>query len=82
MMLTIGEISERCNVSQDFIRDEIKRGNVPAYKLGRVVRIREDEWNAYLARNRIFPRPSAANDNRKSKSHREAVDKLKSILGG
>jgi excisionase family DNA binding protein len=83
MMVNIKDAAIRMSVSTDLVRSEIECGNLPAYKIGRVVRIKEEDVQSYIAGKRIIPR-SEANDNRKNatSAHRNASQKLRTILGG
>jgi excisionase family DNA binding protein len=82
-MMTIKEVATRLFVSMDFVRSEITKGNLPSYKIGRVVRVREHDLSNYITARKSVPRLSADNDNsRKAKpDHREAVSKLSKMLG-
>lgn len=82
MMLTIRQISEENNISQDTVRDEIARGRLPAFRIGKSIRVREEDWNAYLNRNTVAPRTVAANDNTRPKNYRRALAKLSTLVGG
>ena len=81
-MLTVKGVSERGQISEDVVRSLIANGKLVAYKIGRCVRIYEEDWEAYLRRNTVVPRPIAANDNKAPKSHARAMAKLSEMLGG
>lgn len=47
--LTITQAAKRWNVSTDFIRQEIARNNLPAYRAGRVIRVHCADLDALFA---------------------------------
>jgi PTS system nitrogen regulatory IIA component len=55
LFLTPQEVSELLRVSVHTIRRWIKEGDMPAYKVGRVWRIRKDDLNRWLDDQRPDP---------------------------
>lgn len=51
--LTIPEASEYLNVSERFIRRLVAERRVPYYKLGKFVRFRRRDLDAYLSSGRV-----------------------------
>lgn len=83
MMINVRLMAERIKASCDFVRSEIECGNLPAYKIGRNIRIKEEDAQSYIAGNRIVPR-SEANENRNNatSAYKAASTKLRILLGG
>jgi excisionase family DNA binding protein len=51
VMLTVGEAAKRLHASYWFVRGEIKRGSLPAVRLGRRYwRVRAEDLEAYVRR--------------------------------
>jgi excisionase family DNA binding protein len=50
-MLTVAEIAERLRVEHKTVRALIKAGKLRAVRLGRVLRIREADYEAFLENN-------------------------------
>lgn len=84
MMLSVKSMAHKLQASQDFVRSEIEHGNLTAYKIGRLIRIKEEDAENYLIGKRVAPRAPADNDNRKNatSAHKQATNKLRTILGG
>jgi excisionase family DNA binding protein len=51
-LLTIDEVAEVLNVSPRTVRRLIDEGALPVHRLGRLVRISDDDLAAFLAANR------------------------------
>lgn len=47
-LLTARDVAERLNLSTETILEWIRRGELPAFRLGRAIRIREDDLDAWL----------------------------------
>lgn len=47
-LLTVDEVAERLNVSTKTVRRWIKTGELPAYRLGRQIRISEKDLRRFL----------------------------------
>lgn len=56
-MLTVRETAERLNVREKTIYAMISRGEIPGYKLGRCVRVDEQDLAEYKRAHRIQPPP-------------------------
>ena len=52
-MLKPADCAEMLGCSRPHIHHLIARGDLPAYRDGRIVRVHPDEWQAYLERCRI-----------------------------
>lgn len=50
---TIAQVAERLQVDDKTVRRLIKRGELKAYRLGRQLRISDDDLLAYLDKNRL-----------------------------
>jgi len=57
MLLKIKEVADRFQVTPRTIRQQIKKGNIPAVKIGRVWRIRPESINLYLDKNETTSKP-------------------------
>jgi len=57
MLLKIKEVAERFQVAPRTVRQEIKKGNLPAIKIGRIWRIHADSLNLYLQENETTNKP-------------------------
>lgn len=57
MLLKIKEVADRFQVTPRTIRQQIKKGNIPAVKIGRVWRIRPESINLYLDKNETKSKP-------------------------
>jgi excisionase family DNA binding protein len=61
-LLSVGDLAELAGVSKTSIRREISRGTLPAVHVGRLVRVRRDDWLLYLdshrVRGRLMPVPT------------------------
>lgn len=53
--LSTNQAAERLGVSLRTLYKFIDEGSVPAYKFGRVIRLREHEVDAFIASSRIEP---------------------------
>ncbi|MGO8939116.1 MAG: helix-turn-helix domain-containing protein [Mycobacterium sp.] len=51
--MTIKDTAGCLNVHPDSVRGMIARGELPAFRVGRVIRIRREDINAALERQRI-----------------------------
>ena len=52
-LLTVDEVADRCQVSQQSVYKAIGQGVLPSQRFGRSVRISEVDLMEYLTRNRI-----------------------------
>lgn len=50
--LTVDDIAERLNVSTKTVRRRIKAGALPVHRIGRLVRVSEADFAAFLALQR------------------------------
>jgi excisionase family DNA binding protein len=53
---SVAQVADSCGVSTDTIRSEIKTGALVAYRIGRQLRVRERDFEAYLGAHRYIPR--------------------------
>jgi excisionase family DNA binding protein len=54
-LLTIREVTESLGVSRGWLNRHVRSGNVPARKIGRLVRFDEADIKKWLDENRIEP---------------------------
>jgi len=47
-LLSVADVAERLNVSEKTVRRQIKDGSLPSHRVGRNLRISEDDLRAYL----------------------------------
>ncbi len=59
-LLTLAEAAERLGVHPDTMGRWVRRGELPGYKLGSVVRVRHDDLEEYLGRRRLAPAATSA----------------------
>jgi putative molybdopterin biosynthesis protein len=52
-VLTLRETAERLRIHPETVRREINRGKLPAYKIGRHLRIEERDLAAYMKNSRV-----------------------------
>jgi excisionase family DNA binding protein len=52
---SIEQVAELLGLSTKFVRAEIRKGRLPAYKLGGAVRVAEVDLEKYLNERRIKP---------------------------
>jgi len=52
-LLSARELADYASVSESMIRELIRRGELPAVKLGRLTRVRLEDFLAYLEAHRI-----------------------------
>jgi len=61
-LLSVDDLADLAGVSKTSIRREIARGTLPAVYVGRLVRVRRDDWLLYLdahrVRGRLMPVPT------------------------
>lgn len=50
-LLTVKDLAERWQVSPEWIYDAVAAGRIPSVRLGRQVRFRPDDMDAYLDRH-------------------------------
>ncbi len=50
--LTVEEVAKRLKVKEFTIRDWIRKGELPAYKVGRDYRIRKEDFEEFLKKRR------------------------------
>jgi excisionase family DNA binding protein len=53
--LSTGEASERLGVTLRTLYRLVDEGRIPAYKIGRVIRLKEDDVDVYIDSARIQP---------------------------
>ncbi len=51
-MYTVRDVRDRLGVSDQMVYKLVRTGKLPAYKVGRLVKIEPRDLDAYLARNR------------------------------
>ena len=54
-MLTVADVAELLVLNQQTVRNIIDRGDLPAFKVGRRVRIRRADLDDFLAREPVVP---------------------------
>ncbi len=54
-MLDLESVAQRLNVSVNTVRNLVKRGELPAYRIGNQLRFEEEEVKAYIASRRVTP---------------------------
>ncbi len=52
-MLTVREVAERLKVSTKTVYRLVYRGELPAYKVGRSVRVQEEDLKSFLEKQRV-----------------------------
>lgn len=57
-LLTLPEVAERLSVSVKAVRGLVARGELPAFKVARRMRVEPSELGAYLERCRVAPSPA------------------------
>ena len=55
-MLDIEAVAERLGISVSTVRALVRKGELPAYKVGGQLRFERDEVEAYLAARRVTPK--------------------------
>ena len=60
MFLTVKQVADALSVCQNTVYREVERGRIPAYKIGRNIRIREEELEGYIAAQTVQPAPAAS----------------------
>jgi excisionase family DNA binding protein len=53
MFLTVNEVAERVKTTPETIRIWIRKGLLPGYKIGKGLRVREDELDAFVRALRV-----------------------------
>lgn len=53
--MTIMEVADAAQVSESTVRRWIRAGDLPAYRLGRQLRIRPEEFETFLKAQRLMP---------------------------
>lgn len=48
-LLTARQVADRLGLSTETVLSWVRRGELPAFKLGRAIRFREDDLDAWLA---------------------------------
>ena len=56
-LLTVAEVAEFCHLSKGWVHGMIRSGELPAFKLGRSLRIDCDVFKAFLDARRLEVRP-------------------------
>jgi excisionase family DNA binding protein len=62
VLLTAGEVSDRLRVSTMTVYRLIRRGELPAVRVGRNYRVREADLEAYLEAQVVDPRSVSLDD--------------------
>jgi excisionase family DNA binding protein len=57
VLLSIQDVAKRLNVNPRTVNRMISAGELPAYRVGGVLRIDEQDLQNYLQKNRIQPKP-------------------------
>jgi excisionase family DNA binding protein len=57
--LTVEEVASRLKVKEKTVRDWIGRGQLEAYKIGKVWRIRRDHFDQAMETRRVSAQPAA-----------------------
>lgn len=57
-LMTLKEVALEARVSESTIRRWVRSAELPAYRLGRQLRIRPDEFERFLDRRRVDPTPN------------------------
>ena len=50
--LTVEEIAKQMKVKEFTVRDWIRKGELPAYKVGRTLRVRKSDFEEFLKKHR------------------------------
>lgn len=58
-MLTVDEVAERLGISRATVYRLLERGDVRAYKIGKSLRFKEDELEAFVDAHRVSPKKQA-----------------------
>jgi excisionase family DNA binding protein len=53
MFLTIPEVARHLSVSDDLVRNLVKKGSIPSCKFGRVIRIEENDLLLFIDRTKL-----------------------------
>ena len=51
-LLTVADVAERLQFSEKHVRRLIDAGEIPAVRIGRLVRVSEDDLTLFIRRNR------------------------------
>jgi excisionase family DNA binding protein len=51
-LLTVADVAERLQFSEKHVRRLIEAGEIPAVRIGRLVRVSEDDLTLFIRRNR------------------------------
>lgn len=54
MSYRVDEVAELFDCCRETIEREIKRGRLPAFKVGRTVRVSSEEVESYREKNRLY----------------------------
>ena len=52
-LFTLEQVTEHLNVSDDTVRRAIAKGDMEAFKIGKLWRISQDQLNAYLTKRTV-----------------------------
>lgn len=58
MLLSVAQLAQRSGISRFTWRSWIKQGRLPVFRLGRRVRVAEEDYRRFLERNRVEARES------------------------
>lgn len=58
-LMTLKEVADAASVSESTVRRWVGRKELPAYRLGRQLRVRPEEFERFLDRRRVGPAPPA-----------------------
>jgi|GEM_PF-7053662 len=53
--MTLKEVAEAARVSESTVRRWVSSSDLPAYRLGRQIRVRPEEFETFLDRRRLEP---------------------------
>ncbi|MDD2786019.1 MAG: helix-turn-helix domain-containing protein [Patescibacteria group bacterium] len=56
-LLTATDVARRLNITRTGVYALLARGDVPHFRIGRLVRVREADLDSFLARCRVAPVP-------------------------
>jgi len=63
-LMTVYEVADKARVSRDFVYSEIKKGNLPHLKAGRIYRITPKQFEDWLSTNPEYPPVNLRNNKR------------------
>lgn len=81
MLLSVPELSAYLNIKPKTLYAKAEAGEIPHYRIGRIIRFRLDEIDAWLEECRNSKVPVAAQKNGKKKSRsRKSSDQISAIV--